>query len=120
MGATEEVDMSRKVKVALVAACALALLAVVGGVGFAAVGDDDQPLTGSRLERATTAALASTGGGEVVGSELGDDEGVAYEVEVRLADGSRLEVMVDADFVVIGSEPDDDGTADEDEGDEDD
>lgn len=110
--------MSRRQTIAVVAACVFALLAVVAGVGFATVGDDDQPLTGSQLERATAAALASTRGVEVVGSEVGDDEGVAYEVEVRLADGSQVEVMLDEDFGVIATEDDDDGAGDVDEGDD--
>ncbi len=40
-------------------------------------------------------------------TEIGDD-GAAYEVEVRLSDGSQVEVNLDADFVVTGSAPDDD------------
>lgn len=91
-------------------------MTVAAGVGVATVGDDDEPLTGSALEQATAAALASTGGGEVVGSEAGDDEGAIYEVEVLLPDGSQVEVQLDESFGVIATDADDDGPGAVDEG----
>ena len=69
--------------------------------------DSDAPLLDTDLERATSAALEHTGGGEVTETETGDD-GAAYGVEIRLADGSQVEVNLDADFTVIGTEADDD------------
>ena len=39
-------------------------------------------------------------------TEVGDD-GAAYEVEVRLRDGSQVEVQLDDAFHVIGTEDDD-------------
>jgi len=93
---------------------ALAGVAVIGigtGIGVATMGDDDQPLTGSDLEQATAVALEHTGGGTVTESEIGDD-GAAYSVEVRLADGSQVEVNLNASFEVIGSTADDDGAGD--------
>ncbi|HET9250333.1 MAG TPA: hypothetical protein VFP13_10420, partial [Actinomycetota bacterium] len=81
-------------------------------------GDDDRPLTGSALERASAAALASTGGGTVIETEVGDD-GAAYGVEVRLEDGRVVEVSLDADFAVVGSTTDDDGANDGDATDDD-
>ena len=96
----------------------LALVVVVGvvtaGIAIAAGGDDEQPLTGSTLERATAAALAHTGGGTVTETEVGDD-GAAYEVEVRLANGRQVEVSLDEGFEVVGREPDDDGRGDREE-----
>jgi uncharacterized membrane protein YkoI len=93
-----------------------AVVAVVGalsaGIAIAAAGDDEQPLTGSTLERATDAALAHTGGGTVVETETGDD-GAAYSVEVQLGDGSQVEVNLDESFEVIGQEADDDGPGDD-------
>jgi len=105
--------MSTRMKIVVTAAAVLALVAVATGAGVAEVGDDE-PLTGTELEQATAAALASTGGGEVVGTEVGDDDGSAYEVEVRLLDGSQVEVQLDADFAVIATEADDDGSGDDD------
>ena len=81
-------------------------------------GDDEEPLTGSSLDRAVDAALEETGGGTVVETEAGDD-GAAYSVEVRLDDGSQVEVSLDQDFTVVGQEADDDGPND-DEGESDD
>ena len=92
----------------------LAGLAVAGigtGIGVATMADDDQPLTGSDLERATAAALEHTGGGTVTESEIGDD-GAVYSVEVRRSDGSQVEVQLNADFEVIGTSGDDDGAGD--------
>jgi hypothetical protein len=69
--------------------------------------DSDQPLSGSDAERAAAAALEHVGDGEVLEVEAGDD-GAAFGVEIRRADGSEVEVHVDTDFTVIGDEPDDD------------
>jgi uncharacterized membrane protein YkoI len=108
--------MTRK----LVLLAAVVVLAVVtAGIAIAAGGDDEQPLTGSTLERATAAALAHTGGGTVTETEVGDD-GAAYEVEVRLANGRQVEVSLDESFDVVGTERDDDGPNDRDEGREED
>lgn len=105
--------MSTRMKIVVTAAAVVALVAVATGAGVTRVGDDE-PLTGTVLEQATAAALAATGGGEVVGTEVGDDDGSAYEVEVRLPDGSQVEVQLDADFAVIATEADDDGSGDDD------
>ena len=101
-----------KRKLALIAALVLVVAAVSTGFAIAAAGGDEQPLTGSDLEKATAAALAHTGGGTVVETETGDD-GAAYGVEVRLADGTQVEVNLDEGFNVIGQETDDDGPGDQ-------
>ncbi len=94
-----------------------ALVVVIGGVsaGFAIAsgGDDEKPLTGTALEKATAAALDHTGGGTVTETETGDD-GAAYSVEVRLDDGTQVEVNLDQNFHVIGQATDDDGAGDQD------
>jgi hypothetical protein len=96
-----------------IAGGAIALAVVGGGTGIAIAtgGDDDRPLEGSALRRASAAALDETGGGTVVETEVGDG-GAAYGVEVRLDDGRVVEVSLDADFHVIGSAADDDGPGD--------
>jgi hypothetical protein len=91
----------------------LALAAIGTGFAMANGGDDDQPLTGTALEQASAAALAHTGGGTVIETEVGDD-GAAYGVEVRLDDGSVVEVNLDESFAVTGQEVDDDGADDQD------
>ena len=104
--------MSRKVL--LIAAAVLVAVAVTAGIAVASsVGDDDRPLTGTTLERATAAALEHTNGGTVVETEMGDD-GAAYDVEVRFGDGRVVELQLDERFAVIGREADDDGPNDED------
>jgi uncharacterized membrane protein YkoI len=90
-----------------IAAAGLAV-AMTGGVAAAAVnGDNDQELTGTTRDRAVEAALAATGGGTVLETEAGDD-GAAYGVEVRLADGRQVEVNLDESFKVVGQEADED------------
>lgn len=94
----------------------VAFAVIGGGTGIAiatGAADDDEPLAGSALERATAAALEHTGGGTVVETEAGDD-GAAYGVEIRLEDGRVVEVNLDQDFNVIGDEADDDGAKDQD------
>lgn len=86
----------------------------VTGFAVAAGGGDEQPLTGTRLERARDAALEHTGGGTVIETETGDD-GAAYGVEVRLASGRVVEVSLDGRYAVIGSAVDDDGPNDTDD-----
>jgi hypothetical protein len=103
--------MKTRTKVVMGALAGLAVIGVGTGFGVATMGDEDQPLTGSDLERATAVALEHTGGGTVTESEIGDD-GAAYSVEVRLADGRQVEVNLNANFEVIGSSADDDGAGD--------
>jgi hypothetical protein len=96
--------------VVLVLGAAGAGLAIAGGAG-----DDDEPLTGVVLERATAAALEHTGGGTVIETEVGDD-GAAYGIEVRLDDGRVVEVALDESFEVVGQEYDDDTAGEEEDG----
>ena len=108
--------LAGKRKVWTIAGVALALAVIAGGAGIAvatAVGDDDHPITGPALDKAIEAALEHTGGGTVTETEVGDD-GAAYGVEVRLDDGSQVEVNLDENFNVIGQEADDDGAGDHD------
>ena len=98
---------------ALIAA-GVAVVALIGGAGAVLAGgtDDDKALTGDTYDKATEAALEHAGGGEVIETEVGDD-GAAYEVEIRKDDDSVVEVNLDADFNVTGSEADDDGPNDD-------
>ena len=105
---------------------AVAAVAVVGigaaGVAYGVSGDDDEQVTGSGADRAKSAAVQAVGGGTAVSVEQGDEPNVAYEVEVRRADGSLVEVAIDDRYRALGSEVDDDTGAedgDEEEGSED-
>lgn len=105
--------MDRRTK--WIAGGAVALVVIGGGAGVAiatGAADNDEPLTGSTLDQARTAALEYTGGGTVIESEAGDD-GAAYGVEIRLEDGRVVEVSLDANFNVVGDEADDDGPNDD-------
>jgi hypothetical protein len=101
-------------KTRVLVAAGLAAAAIVAATA-AASGDSDTPITGTELERASAAALAYTGGGRVTGTEVGDEESL-YEVEVTLADGTQVDVQLDAQFVVVGTEAD----GHDDEGEQDD
>jgi hypothetical protein len=102
-------------KLVLLVLGAVAVVAATVGVAAPAVGGDDEtPLSGATLARASAAALQHTGGGTVVDSETGDD-GAAYSVEIRLANGTQVEVTLDGEFNVIGQETDDDSGAGADE-----
>ena len=50
--------------------------------------DSAKTLTGAVLDQASAAAIAAAGGGTVTEAEEGDDGQGAYEVEVRLDDGT--------------------------------
>jgi uncharacterized membrane protein YkoI len=104
---------ARRTRWIVIGAVAVALVGGGAAIAVATGGDDDKPLTGSNLERATAAALRHTGGGTVIETEVGDD-GAAYGVEIQLEDGRVVEVSLDADFNVIGGEADDDGPNDQD------
>jgi uncharacterized membrane protein YkoI len=103
----------------MIAAGAAVLALGAGGVAVAAGGggDDaaegpDVAITGSDLDRASAAALESTGGGSVTETEVGDEESY-YEVEVTLDDGSQVDVQLDRDFNVVGESADSESGADD-------
>jgi hypothetical protein len=99
-------------KLVLFAVLVVAIGAISTGFAIAAADGGEDPLTGTDLEKATRAALAHTGGGTVTETETGDD-GAAYGVEVRLDNGTQVEVNLDENFQVIGQEADDDGAGDD-------
>jgi uncharacterized membrane protein YkoI len=72
-------------------------------------------LTGADLEKATEAALAEAGAGEVTEAETEDDGAAAYEVDVRLDSGKSVEVSLDENFEVVAVEDDDDDADDADD-----
>jgi uncharacterized membrane protein YkoI len=99
----------------LIAAAALAIVLLVGaGVAYAtgSNGDDDfseqQATGGAGIEKARSVALDYTNGGQVSGTEIGDEEGY-YEVEVTRDDGSQVDVHLDRDFNVLSTPADHEG-----------
>ncbi len=94
--------MNRRAKL-IVAGAAIVSAAVAGtGVAVAASGgdDDEAPITGTALDRASAAALAHTGEGQVSETEVGDEDSY-YEVEVTLDDGNQVDVQLDEEFNVV-------------------
>ena len=105
--------MRDKLKGAVIAVVVIAVLAAGGAAiaGAAGGGDDDgtdKAISGPALDHAKAVALEHTGGGQVTGTEVGDEEG-AYEVEVKRPDGSQVDVHLDKSFHVINSSADGQG-----------
>jgi hypothetical protein len=96
-------------------AAGLAVAGVVGGAGavMASNAEDDAQLSGESRDRAIAAARAHVGEGEVTDTEIGDD-GAAYGVEILKVDGVQVEVNLDRDYKVTGTEADDDSGSDDD------
>jgi len=86
----------------LIGVAVLAALAAWPATAIAG-GDSDTPITGPALQQATDAALAHIGEGTVTETEVGDEESL-YEVEITLPDGSEVDVQLDENFNVVGSE----------------
>ncbi len=105
--------MDKRIKAAIGATAAAALIAGGAMAATASGNDGEAPLTGSAREQATAAALAHVGEGTVIGTEVGEG-GAAYGVEIRLGDGSQVDVTLDERFQVIATETDDDGSQGED------
>ena len=82
---------------------------------LAACGGSDGEETERAAPPPTLTEISTT---TVVETETGDD-GAAYGVEVRLDDGSVVEVNLDASFQVIGQEADDDGSGEQEGAEED-
>ena len=83
----------------------------MGGVGIAQAvgGSSEEPVTGPAAEQAKSAALKAAGGGTVLEIERQDGDGAGlFEVEVRRADGSTVEIHLDAQFQPVGTAADDD------------
>jgi uncharacterized membrane protein YkoI len=102
----------------LLIAAAVAMLVLVGaGVAYATgSGDEDsseQQATGAGIEKAKSVALDHTNGGQVSGTEVGDEEGY-YEVEIIRDDGSQVDVHLDRDFNVLSTPADYEGPDDKD------
>ena len=96
--------MKRSTKIIAGTAFAAAVAGAAGGSDDGAEGPDSG-ISGDALQKASDAALAETGGGRVTGTEVGDEESY-YEVEVTLPDGRQVDVQLDEDFTVVGSESD--------------
>lgn len=105
------IDKLRSKRILLPSIAAVAVLAV-GGTVWTATADND--VNGDERDRVATAATGAVGGGEAIEVESSDDRGGAYEVEVRKADGTEVDVTLDKDLKVLSEETDDDADNDAD------
>jgi hypothetical protein len=93
----------------LVIAAAVAMLVLLGaGVAYATADDSSSQPRGSNIDKAKSIALDQTNGGNVTGTEVGEEEGY-YEVEVIKDDGSQVDVHLDRDFNVLSTPADHEG-----------
>ncbi|MDN5892407.1 MAG: hypothetical protein L0H93_00150 [Nocardioides sp.] len=102
----------RRKRVIIPTIAAVAILGV-GGTVWTASADND--LQGSERDRVGAAAIEAAGGGNVVDLETSDDRGEAYEAEVRMDDGTEVEISLDQDLNVVSrdtDEADDDNDSD--------
>ncbi len=105
--------MDRK-KLAAGAAAVTVLALGGGGIAYATGGETgEQQATGPNVDKAKSAALDHTNGGQVTGSEVGDEEGY-YEIEVTRDDGSQTDVHLDRDLNVLGTLSDQESPDDKD------
>lgn len=98
-------------KTMIIAGSAAAVALVLGGTGIAFAATDgfgrSDALTGSDLDRASSAAIAEIGGGTVTAAERDDDGLKLYELDLVGSDGTEYEVRLDADFAVVSVDRDD-------------
>jgi uncharacterized membrane protein YkoI len=67
---------------------------------------DDVPLTDAERTSASDAALAEIGSGAVTDIDRSDDTTHAFEVEVTREDGTDVDVLLNAEFGVVGLDED--------------
>lgn len=91
----------------IVSGVAIGIVAAVAGTAIASsTGDDnEQPITGEALDRASAVALDHLGEGRVTETEVGDEDSF-YEVEVTLDDGSQVDVQLTESFEVVSADAD--------------
>ena len=111
--------MTNKLKKILITVAALAALALGGSALAGAAsgggsttenehseaGDASQAISGDARAKAEKAAVDKTGG-TVNQSELDNENGATYEVEVTMPDGSKADVRLDDAFKVVVIEGD--------------
>ena len=96
--------MKKRIIISSAVAVAALGVGITGAVVAGQGGDDnEQPIRGDALDKATAAALAHTGGGTVTETEVGDEDSL-YEVEITLDDGRQVDVQLDENFEVVSSE----------------
>jgi peptidase YpeB-like protein len=72
-------------------------------------GDDDHGLSPYDFDRASDVALEAAGGGTVLDVDQDFEAGATWEVEIRMPDGRRVDVLLDASFQVLDVSGEQDG-----------
>lgn len=67
----------------------------------AGTSDDETPVPTADAERASAAALKAVGSGTVLDVDRDIEGGATWEVEIVKADGTRVDVLLDAEFRVL-------------------
>ncbi|MCU1447538.1 hypothetical protein [Cryobacterium sp.] len=97
-----------KKKTIWITTAAVGTVLVLGAAGVAVAdpfdGNDNDRLTRTTLDRASSAALDEVGSGTVTDAEASDDLDHAYEVEVTLENGDDVDVELDESFGVVRSD----------------
>ena len=108
-------------RVAMIVGAVVVLAAGATGIAKAVGVGDGEQVSGPAAEQAKAAALKAAGGGTVLEVEGQDGDGAGvYEVEIRRADGSQVEIHLDAAFTPVGTQADDDaGESEDEDGDQD-
>ena len=84
-------------------AASITLVAAAG----TAWADERNEVRGADRDRVAAAAVKAAGGGTATEVERSDDPGEAYEVEVRIADGTEVDVVLDGSLRALQREDDD-------------
>ena len=96
--------MSRTLKRILIAAAVLVAAGAGGAVAVQAGSGDDEVTTGPQADRAGAAAVKIAGGGSAASVERDAEGDRVWEVEVTKADGTTLEVDLDAALQRVAAE----------------
>ncbi|HKQ58638.1 MAG TPA: PepSY domain-containing protein [Candidatus Eisenbacteria bacterium] len=85
----------------------LLTLALLGTLAVAAIAiaDKEAPVPQADYGKAAAAAVAAAGGGTVTSVDRDRERGAVWEVEVTKADGTRVDVLLDAAFKAIDVSP---------------
>ncbi len=94
----------RRKRIILPTIAAVAVIGIGGTVWSASANDNVQR---SERDRVGAAGVKAAGGGTAVDVETSDDLGEAYEVEVRMDDGTEVDIDLDQDLNVVSRDSDD-------------
>jgi uncharacterized membrane protein YkoI len=103
-------EILRRKRVLVPAIGTVAALAI-GATAWSASANN---VTGSERDRIAQAAIKIVGGGTAEDVEYSDHAGEAYEVEVRRADGTEVDVSLDKNLKEVRTEVDNDDDGDDD------